>query len=848
MVIRNKMVAARQQGTILGFVLLAIIHAASGFAPLQRQRPLAKHRRPITAKKNSQATSARSASSQPTFKRRSLVEFIPSGSLTPTLGALFEPRKNSWLVTTADGSTLEVPLEAITYVDSSAPGWLPLDANGPNLARTLAACTAAATSAVADTSRVVNTWQAIREAEASVGLPQKSFVSLAGIFHAGSGTTGPEKSAEKAEGAKPSTAERYATHALLQSPSGKVHFAPCTSSVKQPSKQLWVNARSPEEVATALAALDSAKAARKQWEGVANTLAERVQTRRKRQQEIYASNTALAERKDSSENSTLIDSELIQFAVQDLEALAIEFDPSGNAMPKPLRALSSSTPSSPVATSDTGNSEDLVDGEEPKSTNALPGGFAACFLGLGPLSAWSRDARGAFGLLVALGHWSTHHDLSLSRSTLPHARPWRPETLKAQAELMLHPPLDPFAASPLPREVNGQSVVGNRKDLTHMTCYAIDSEDTYEVDDAVSAEHLDEHGQPLPNGEGGAARNHCGKVGRVRYWVHAVDVSRWLPNPHCELAQETRRRQTSLYLPYGKQPMLPAALVARDMALAPPHANHPPPYEGTSEYTSSLSLGGGGVGPSPEDAMKGLAATCATVSTTTTSKTTRPTLSVGFELDPDTGALVADSVVLCAATIRVAMRLSYEECDDMLHLGLGGLYEPDWALGCLEQAAIARQAWRKSQCPAFFQQLPFMDVKAWPEHKTTAPIDSKLPGDSTWCASAQPAGASQCRSSLLVSELMVASGEAVGMLGRKHRIVLPYRSQVAANRGSGPPSQSEVEEEVAELDAVSDGDWRCRSYRLRKYMGKGSTTPKPGKHYGLGLDQYVILSVSLPIC
>jgi len=854
-----------RHGTILlGATLLAIIHASSGFTLLQRQQPFAKNRALVAAKKTISLTTARNAVSQPNYKRRSLVEFIPSGSLTPTLGVLLEPRKLTWQVTTADGATAVVPLEAFTYIDSSISGWLPLDSSGPNLASTLASCTAAATSAVADISLVANSWKAIREAEPSADSPRLSFVEIAGLFHCSNATIGVEKSAQKVEGTrKPSTAARYATHAILQSPAGKAHFAPCTSASKQSDKQLWVCARSPAEVATALAALDTAKVARSQWQSVALALAERVQARREEQLQPQFSHHSYESADGFSESPVLVGPDLIRMAIRDLEALAVEFDPSGNSMPKPLQALSPSTPASTAA-------DDEKSLLEKSTTIDLPGGFAACFLGLGALSAWSRDARGAFGLLVALGHWSPHHDLSLPRSTLPHALPWRPETLKAQAKLMIRPPPDPFSTSShdLVEDnpssfVDGQAVVGKRKDLTHMTCYAIDSEDTYEVDDAVSAERLDEHGQPLPDGEGSAAIENGANIRRVRHWVHVVDVSRWLPNPHSELAQETRRRQTSLYLPYGKQPMIPAALVARDMALAPPHANYPPPYEGTPEYMSSQSLGGGGVGPSPEDAMKSLS-TSSVATASATSETTRPTLSVGFELDPNTGALMADSVVLCAATIRIAMRLSYDECDDMLHLGLGGFHEPDWALGCLEQAAIARQEWRKSQCPAFFHQLPFMDVKAWPEQNKKQSSSGKLqmpspcsggtpfekeievaalsdsnnlPGDFTWRASAQPAGVSQCRSSLLVSELMVASGEAVGMLGRKHRLALPYRSQVAANKGSGPPSPSDIEEELADLDAVSGGDWRCRSYRLRKYMGKGNTTPKPGKHYGLGLDQ-----------
>jgi uncharacterized membrane protein YgcG len=820
------------------------------------------------AKKKPPTGTTTAAGGQTGCKRRALVEFTPRGSFAPSLGVLVEPRKRSWLVATADGATTEVPLEAMAYVDSAAPGWVSLDLEQPSLSSALAACAAAAATAAADPSVVSRAWQALRDAEPTADAPRRSLVVLADLFLHGGGSSGSGGKGGSGPGGALSTGARYAAHVLIQSPAGRAHFAPSAGpSEPQLAAQPWVRARPPVDVAAALAAQGSAHAARDLWEQVAVALAARVQARREQpqpQQPQQDSPSLSGPNAPEDADAAAVEGpaleSLVALALLDLEALAVEFDPSGQALPKPLQALN---PSIADDASDASSSPPTTTTTRTTTTTPtvaeLPGGFAAGFLGAGALAAWPCDARGAFGLLVALGVLSRHHALSLARSGLPHALPWRSAVLAAQATLLAHPPPDPFspralaAAAAAGPTVNGQRVVGVREDLTHMLCYAIDSADTYEVDDAISAERLDAHGQPWFKGgngngagDGDGDDNGNGAGGRVRYWVHTADASRWLPHPSgCALAAEACRRQTSLYLPHGKQPMLPAALVAEAMALAPPHPDYPPPYGDGAHPSSSSSLGGGGGGPAPE-AIAAPAAAAAP---------TRLSLSVGFELDASTGALNPDSVVVCAATVRRAMRLSYDECDDMLHLGLGGASEPDWALGCLEQAATARRAWRKRQCPAFMEQLPFLEVKAWPVDNRLLPgLPSSLAGDFEWRASAQPAGASECRSGLLVTELMVASGEAVGLLGRKHGIALPYRSQAAANGGGagGAPSPAALQEELAALDAVSGGDARCRAYRLRKYMGKGATTPKPGKHYSLGLDQYGVLCFELlrflPVC
>ena len=86
-----------------------------------------------------------------------------------------------------------------------------------------------------------------------------------------------------------------------------------------------------------------------------------------------------------------------------------------------------------------------------------------------------------------------------------------------------------------------------RKDLTHLSCFSIDSASTQEVDDAIGLERRD---------------------GDLWIWIHIADPHQWL-DPGDRLDQEAKRRGSTLYLSSGAMPMFPMA-VARDcMSLRP---------------------------------------------------------------------------------------------------------------------------------------------------------------------------------------------------------------------------------------------------------------------------------------
>lgn len=86
---------------------------------------------------------------------------------------------------------------------------------------------------------------------------------------------------------------------------------------------------------------------------------------------------------------------------------------------------------------------------------------------------------------------------------------------------------------------------GQRRDLTALPCFSIDSSDTREVDDAIGLERRD---------------------GITWIWVHIADPHR-LIRPDSPLDLEARRRGSTLYLSSGLQPMLPLELGAGPLSL-----------------------------------------------------------------------------------------------------------------------------------------------------------------------------------------------------------------------------------------------------------------------------------------
>ncbi|MGP1386694.1 MAG: ribonuclease catalytic domain-containing protein [Thainema sp.] len=142
---------------------------------------------------------------------------------------------------------------------------------------------------------------------------------------------------------------------------------------------------------------------------------------------------------------------------------------------------------------------------------------------------YSKSAESAFQLLVDLGRWSPHENLSLRRSQLPTQFP--PKVYEMVQQCLASPPPDPDP---------------QRLDLTHLKTFTVDDESTREIDDGLSLEFLED--------------------GRQRLWIHIADPTRWL-TPGDDLDLEARRRCTTLYLPTGMIPMFPSELATGPMSL-----------------------------------------------------------------------------------------------------------------------------------------------------------------------------------------------------------------------------------------------------------------------------------------
>lgn len=235
--------------------------------------------------------------------------------------------------------------------------------------------------------------------------------------------------------------------------------------------------------------------------------------------------------------------------------------------------------------------------------------------------------------------------------------------------------------------------------------------------------------------------------GQQKLWIHIADPTRWLI-PEDELDKEARRRGTTVYLPTGMIPMFPAVLATGPMSLV----------QGKS--------------------------CCA--------------LSFGVILD---SAGAVDSYSIHASLIKPTYRLTYEDVDEMLQLGVQA--EPEIA----EIASLAqlRKTWRHSQ-GAISIHLPEASIKVKGDEITINVLE-----DST--------------SRQLVAEMMILAGEVAGRYGQTHNIALPFRGQ--------PQPELPSPEELIQLPAGP-----VRACGMRRCMPKSEMSITPTRHAGLGLQTY----------
>jgi exoribonuclease-2 len=230
-------------------------------------------------------------------------------------------------------------------------------------------------------------------------------------------------------------------------------------------------------------------------------------------------------------------------------------------------------------------------------------------------------------------------------------------------------------------------------------------------------------------------------------WIHIADPSRWV-FPEDELDLEARRRGTTMYLPTGMNPMFPVALA-----------------------TGPMSLIQGKV-------------CCA--------------LSFGVILDA-AGAI--REYTIHASLIKPTYRLTYEDVDEMLDLGVQA--EPE--IAAIANWARCRQVWRQSQ-GAISISLPESTIKVKDDEITIEVLNDSLARQ-------------------LVAEMMILAGEVAGRYGQAHNLALPFRGQ--------PQPELPPEEELLQLPAGF-----VRACAMRRCMPKSEMSITPVRHAGLGLEMY----------
>jgi exoribonuclease II len=186
---------------------------------------------------------------------------------------------------------------------------------------------------------------------------------------------------------------------------------------------------------------------------------------------------------------------------------------------------------------------------------------------------------------------------------------------------------------------------------------------------------------------------------RHRLWIHIADPTRWLL-PGDELDLEARRRCTTLYLPTGMIPMFPSDLATGPMSL-----------------------------------IQGKLCTA---------------LSFGVVLNEAGGIAEYE---IHASQVRPTYRLTYEDVDEMLELGV----QAELELQTIATWAKQRQTWRQSQ-GAISIHMPESSIKVRDDEITIQVLDDSIARQ-------------------LVAEMMILAGEVAGRYGREHGLPLPFRGQ-----------------------------------------------------------------------
>lgn len=235
--------------------------------------------------------------------------------------------------------------------------------------------------------------------------------------------------------------------------------------------------------------------------------------------------------------------------------------------------------------------------------------------------------------------------------------------------------------------------------------------------------------------------------GREKIWIHIADPSRWVM-PGDALDQEAQKRTTTVYLPTGMIPMFPKEL-----------------------STGPMSLTQGNI-------------CCA--------------LSFGVLL---TEEAAIESYEICVSQIKPTYRLTYEDVDEMLELGV----QAESELIAIAKWAKLRKKWRNAQ-GAISIQLPESSIKVEGDQIRIEVLPDSI-------------------SRNLVAEMMILTGQVAAHFGHANGVPLPFRHQ--------PQPELPSQEELLQL-----APGPVRGSALRRCMPRSEVGTTPLRHSSLGLDSY----------
>ena len=171
---------------------------------------------------------------------------------------------------------------------------------------------------------------------------------------------------------------------------------------------------------------------------------------------------------------------------------------------------------------------------------------------------WKRTAQGAFDLLVTLGVWEPHEDVSLLRSGFPLR--FSKNELDAATTIMEQQQEQQQRNG---HSVDPEQILGIRKDLRHLKVYTIDGASTLEIDDGLSVEEITHAASSTTSSK---STTQDSQETRHRIWIHIADADHYAP-PGSVLFETARKRITSIYIPGRTFSMFPPIAGSQLMSL-----------------------------------------------------------------------------------------------------------------------------------------------------------------------------------------------------------------------------------------------------------------------------------------